>query len=102
MVDFFDLSDTLVWLASSGLASWGVMVSDFFRNIKGDWWVSAKPVVRQVVILATTIIPPVAAYLILLTVPADVIAAIEPHYTFIAGLFTAVLAARGIYAIAKI
>lgn len=102
MVDFLDLSDTLVWLASTGLASWGVMVSDFFRNIKEDWWVSAKPAVRQAVVLVATIVPPVVAYLVLLVVPSDVIAAIEPHYTFIAGLFTAVLAARGIYAIAKI
>lgn len=101
MANFSDLSDVLVWLAGAGLASWGMMVSDFFRNIKADWWVSAKPIVRQVVVLAATIVPPVVAYIVLLTVPADVIASLEPHYAFVASLFTAVLAARGIYEIAK-
>lgn len=100
-IDFTDLQTLLLWLSGAGLAVWCVLVSDWFRNTDWAWWHRISPTWQQVVVYAVMGVPPLAAYLILQFVPADVIEAAAPHFRFVATLLSAMLVARGVFEITK-
>lgn len=101
MVDPTDLNATLTWLAGAGLATWAILVSDFFRNHQLPKFEQLAVGLQQAIIYAVMAIPPILAYVVLQVVPPETIEALAPHYKFVAALFTAMLAARGIFEVTK-
>lgn len=100
-MDFTDLNGVLVWLVGAGITVWTINVSDFFRNYEGEWFVALSDFWRQVVVVGAMASLPTVAYVILAVVPPDVIDALQPHYAFLATLFTAIVAARGFFEATK-
>ena len=101
-VDPTQLVPTLLWLTTTGMGTWTVIVSDFFRNLKAPWWKEIeKPGTRQFIVTLIQLGVPILAYIILQVVPPDTLEALQPHYKFIASLFSAVLIGRGAFELAR-
>jgi hypothetical protein len=99
-VDFANLIEALTWLAAPASAmAWAIAVSDFYRN--QPWMAGLEPWARQAIVLASQIVPPVGAHIVLLTVPRAALDAAAPHFALAASVAIAVLASRGVFELTK-
>ena len=115
MPDVADLQLLLVWLATSGAASWMVIWSDFFRNLRDTtdkersalelllvkWATGLSPLGAQIVSVVGAVGVPALAAVLVNVVPADVFATVQPYYAVIASILTAFLGMRAHYLATK-
>lgn len=92
-VDYTNLVEFLAFLATPASAmAWAIAVSDFWRNKNLE---ALLPWARQVIVLASQIVPPVAAHIILMTVPPEMLEAAAPSFALAASVAIAVMVSRG-------
>lgn len=97
-IDFTNFEQVMALLTGpAGVMLWAVMVSDYFRNFgeREPGWRRLSPALRQTIVYAAYIAPPVGFYA-LAQMPA-VAEAVAPHYPFAAALFIGGLALKGYY-----
>lgn len=95
-VDYTNIVEVLAFLAAPTSAmAWAIAVSDWYRN--QAWMDDVLPAWRQIIVLATQVVPPVAAHVILQVVPQEAIEAAAPHFALAAAVAMAVMVSRGLF-----
>lgn len=105
MEDLFalDLMKVLLALASPvGAVAYGAYVSDLARNITFPADKAPRPVVLQVLIGLATVLPPLGAGLVLMSLTPEQLAALQPYYRAFAVAVYAYVGNRGWFEVKKL
>lgn len=105
MEDLFslDLMKVLLALASPlGAVAYGAYVSDAARNITFPTDKAPHPVVLQGLIAVATVLPPLGAALLLLSLTPEQLAAFQPYYRALAIAVYAYVGNRGWFEVKKL